>query len=65
MRKCTRCDTVMNEQFYLRIHGKEYGLIISKNNSIFSKKIATPKIAICPNCGEISMYIDNADIINK
>lgn len=65
MRKCTRCDTIMNEQFNLMISGKDYGLVISKGSSLFSKKISTPKIAICPNCGEISLYIDTVDIINK
>jgi hypothetical protein len=42
----------------------QYGIRITKKG-MFKKEIEKPHIAICPKCGEISMYISTPEIISK
>ena len=65
MRKCYRCNIKMVEGFDLKVEGGAYGIKISDGTGIFAKRIEKPKVAICPKCGEISLYIENIDRINK
>lgn len=65
MRKCYRCNIKMTEGFDLKVEGGAYGIKISDGTGVFAKRIEKPKVAICPKCGEISLYIENVDRINK
>ncbi len=65
MRKCYRCNIKMAEGFDLKVEGGAYGIKISDGKGVFAKRIEKPKVAICPKCGEISLYIENVDRINK
>ncbi|MGI6317422.1 MAG: nucleic acid-binding protein [Firmicutes bacterium] len=65
MRKCYRCNIKMTEGFDLKVEGGAYGIKISDGKGVFAKRIEKPKVAICPKCGEISLYIENVDRINK
>lgn len=65
MRACARCCIEMIEGFDIKVVGGAYGIKISRSKSIFSKRIAKPKVAICPQCGEVSLYIDNVKAIPK
>jgi RNase P subunit RPR2 len=65
LRICKQCQEVMLEGFDIKVEGAGYGIKISKRTGVFSKKIEKPKVAICPKCGEVSLYIENIDEINK
>lgn len=66
MRKCVRCQTDMVEDCDIKVEGVTYGLTVANNtNPIFAGRIGKPKIAICPNCGEISIYIENTEKLKK
>ncbi len=60
MRKCNRCQSDMVESCHFRVEGGAYGIVIvTGRNKLFGRKIGTPKVAICPKCGEVSIYIEN------
>lgn len=61
MRICHRCQIEMLEGFDVKVEQAGYGIKISKGTGIFAKRLEKPKVAICPQCGEISLYIENLD----
>ena len=63
MRKCCQCQCDMTEGFDIKIDRGGYGIKITLNAGVFAKRIEKPKVAICPQCGEISLYIENLDDI--
>lgn len=54
MRKCIRCGAEMEEDF---VFTGGNGNVIRKKG--FSMKAIYPKAAVCPECGEISIYVDD------
>jgi predicted nucleic-acid-binding Zn-ribbon protein len=60
-RKCIRCQSDTVEGFDIKIEGGGYGIKITSTTGVFAKRIEKPKVAICPQCGEISLYIKNLD----
>lgn len=65
MRPCLRCNTEMEEGYGFKVQGGTYGLKIADGDGLFAKRIAEPKLAICPKCGEISLYIDDPHQLTK
>lgn len=65
MRKCIRCQTVMVEDCSIKVEDSAVGIVMANGENLFAKRIGKPKVAICPNCGEISIYMENTDILNK
>ncbi|NLY82634.1 MAG: nucleic acid-binding protein [Clostridiales bacterium] len=63
MRICNQCKCEMIEDFDIKVEGGAYGIRLSKGNGIFAKRLEKPKVAICPKCGEVSLYIENLDVI--
>lgn len=61
MRVFKHCNSNMIEGFDVKVEGGGYGIKISKGDGIFAKRLEKPKVAICPKCGEISLYIENID----
>lgn len=61
MRKCVRCGAAMEEDYKLT---GGYGNVIRKKGNI---KACYPKAALCPRCGEISLYVegDNLEKMTK
>lgn len=52
----------MREGCAVMVEGSLYGIVIStKEKALFKGRIGKPKIAVCPDCGEISMYIENVE----
>ena len=58
MRDCIRCGSEMMEDLDIKVDMQGYGIRITKLG-IFSGTIEKPKAAVCPKCGEISLYIEN------
>ncbi|MCL2508246.1 MAG: nucleic acid-binding protein [Oscillospiraceae bacterium] len=65
MRKCVRCETEMVENCGIRIERHGYGIIIADSPGAFSVRIEKPKVAVCPNCGEISLYVENVNMLKR
>ncbi|GAA0071151.1 hypothetical protein UT300003_26750 [Clostridium sardiniense] len=64
MRACIRCKSEMVEGFDFKIDGVfNTGIRISASKNCFSDRIEKPKVAICPKCGEISLYVTKLDKI--
>jgi len=55
---CSQCQTEMIGDCKVESHG---GVTISKKGKglIFNTDYATPKAAVCPNCGCVVLYVDN------
>jgi len=64
MRKCVRCNTEMNEEMEIKVDMQGYGISLTRKG-IFGKKIVKPQIAVCTNCGEISFFIDDINLLKK
>ncbi|MGL4338218.1 MAG: nucleic acid-binding protein [Turicibacter sp.] len=65
MRSCKQCDSEMVDGFDIKVEGAGYGIKIASGPGIFAPRIEKPSVAICPTCGEVSMYIENLDHILK
>ena len=65
MRVCKQCQSEMVDGFDIKVEGAGYGIKISKGDGIFAKRIEKPKVAVCPKCGEVSLYIENIDAITE
>lgn len=61
MRICRQCKCEMIEGFDVKVEGAGYSIKIARDTGIFANRIEKPKVAICPKCGEISLYIANID----
>ena len=50
----------MKENCAVKVEGAGYGIVLSSDeNKLFGGRIGKPKVAICPNCGEVSIYIED------
>lgn len=65
MRTCPHCQCEMVEGFDIKVEGASYGIKISWGTGIFAKRIEKPQVAICPKCGEVSLYIEDVDKIKE
>ena len=64
MRKCIRCKTEMVENLDVKVDMQGYGIKITRDG-VFGDTVQKPKVAVCPNCGEISLYIENTSKLKK
>ncbi len=66
MRECIRCGSEMKENCAIKMEGTGYGIVMSSDKSkLFAGRLGRPKVAICPKCGEISIYIADVAKLNK
>lgn len=62
IRICIRCGVEMKENCSIKVEGTGYGIVMSSDeNKLFGGRIGKPKVAICPKCGEVSIYIEDMD----
>lgn len=60
MRKCLRCGSEMKEGCDIRIEGAGNGIVLSADAAkLFGGRIGKPSVAICPECGEVSIYLED------
>lgn len=65
MRKCLRCGTEMVEHCAIKVEGAGYGIVLATDErKLFSPRIGNPKVAICPNCGELSLYMEHPEALS-
>ncbi len=65
MRKCLRCQCEMLEDFDVKVQGAGYGVILSDSEKIFAARLGKPKVAVSPQCGEISFYIEDVNLLKE
>jgi RNase P subunit RPR2 len=58
MRVCKNCGSEMVEGYKVKINNATILANMSIAKKGFSEK---PTVAVCPDCGEISLYIENID----
>jgi len=58
VRKCIRCGADMVEDVAVRNEGYAYGLNVTTDSKWFPRRISKVKAAVCPECGEVSLFID-------
>lgn len=61
MRICPHCQYEMRESFDIKIDSTGNGLKVTKEGT-FGEVIGKPKVAVCPKCGEVSIYLDESDL---
>lgn len=60
MRKCIRCGADMVEHCGLKVKGASYGVVLTDDEyKWWGGRIGEPKVAICPKCGEVSIYLED------
>ena len=65
MRTCIRCGSEMKEDCAIKVEGAAYGIVMStKESKLFSGRVGKPKVAICPQCGEVSIYVEDPELMN-
>lgn len=62
MRQCLRCGAEMKEGCAIKIEGGGNGIVLSADAAkLFGGRIGKPSVAICPKCGEVSIYLDDVN----
>ena len=55
MRKCICCGVEMDENYKIT---SGYGIVIRSKKGLSAVK---PKVAVCPQCGEVSIYVEEPE----
>lgn len=56
----------MVENCGIKVKGASYGIVLTDDeNKWWGGRIGTPKAAICPRCGEVSIYLENTEKLEK
>lgn len=55
----------MLEDYDIKVQGGGYGITITESEKIFATRLGKPKVAVCPNCGEVSIYIEDIDKLRR
>lgn len=56
MRICKNCNIEMIEGYKIKVNNATLLAHISISGESFNEK---PRVAICPKCGEVSIYVEN------
>ena len=66
MRNCLRCGAEMQEGCTVKVEGAGYGVVLStQENKLLSGRIGKPRVAVCPVCGEVSIYLEDVDKLKE
>lgn len=62
MRTCLRCHSEMVEHCAVKVEGAGYGIVLATDDrKLFPNRIGQPRVAVCPNCGEVSLYLEDVE----
>lgn len=60
MRTCIRCGAEMVENCGIKVQGGGYGIVLTNDeNKLFGGRMGAPRVAVCPACGELSIYLED------
>ena len=66
MRTCIRCNTDMIEDCGIKVKGGGYGIVLTDDeNKLWGGRMGAPKVAICPRCGEVSIYLEDVEQLKR
>lgn len=66
MRTCIRCNSNMMENCGIKVKGAGYGIVLTDDeDKVWGGRMGTPKVAICPKCGEVSIYLEDIQKLKK
>ena len=66
MRKCIRCGTDMLENCGIKVQGGGYGIVLTKDaKKLFGGRMGSPAVAVCPQCGELSLYLEDVSLLTE
>ena len=66
MRKCIRCGAEMKEDCGIKVAGETCGIVLCDDETkLFGGRLGAPSVAICPNCGEVSIYLEDTAKLRK
>ena len=52
----------MKENCAIKIERGGYGIVLlSDESKLFGGRMGKPKVAICPECGEVSIYLEDVE----
>ena len=64
-RTCNQCQTEMIKDCKVNVEYDVSGITISqKRKGLFNSVSAKTKASVCPNCGYVSLYIDEYEKFN-
>ncbi len=66
MRKCLRCGTEMLEGWSVKEDRYKHEIFIDNGGRFLfgdDGRMGTLKAAVCPQCGEVSVYVDDPDTV--
>ena len=59
MRKCAKCGKVMVSDLRIKVNGGGYGIVVRVDEKQKATIIDDVKVAVCLECGNIEMYLEN------
>ena len=59
MRKCEKCGASMKLDLRLKVNGGGYGMVVRVDEKQKAKIIDDVKVAVCTECGNIEMYLED------
>ena len=59
MRKCEKCGASMKLDLRLKVNGGGYGIVVDVDEKQKTTTIDDVKVAVCPECGNIEMYLED------
>lgn len=65
MRKCLRCGTEMTEGFTLMQELSVIQSIALADSDNSFNKFGDLRAAVCPKCGEVSLYTENDELVEE
>lgn len=66
MRKCLRCGNEMVEGCGIKVFASNAGITLTDDeDKAFFGRLGSPKVAICPVCGEVSLYMPDGEKLKK
>ena len=65
MRKCIRCGAEMKEGCGVRQSDSACGIVIAESERLFAATLGKVRAAVCPECGEVSFYLENVEKLKK
>lgn len=66
MRRCIRCGSEMKEGYGLKVESALAGIAsvkLSDGVGAWSNGLEKVKVAVCPKCGEVSIYIEELSLL--